>query len=161
MRRILTIALMFVLVASVALGQSKGKRRSGGMMGMSGGTAKTLMDCEIDWANAYLKGDTARLAEIEASDYTGTDPSGHVSNKAQDIADVKSGTFKAESFKLDDMKVTMVNATAAVVTGRSTIKGTYKGQDISGQYRFTDTWVKRQGRWQCIASQATPLAPQS
>jgi len=147
---------MCALLASAAFGQSKGKRR-GGMMSM-GGTAKTLMDCEQDWADAYLKGDAARLAEIEADDYISTDPSGHVYNKAQDIADVKSGTFKAESFKLDDMKVTMVNATAAVVTGRTTIKGKYQGQDISGQYRFTDTWVKRQGRWQCIASQSTAIA---
>jgi hypothetical protein len=34
-----------------------------------------------------------------------------------------------------------------------TLKGTYNEQDISGQYRFTDTWVKRQA----VASQATKV----
>ena len=33
----------------------------------------------------------------------------------------------------------------------------YKGQDISGKYRFTDTWVKRNGKWQAVASQYTKV----
>jgi hypothetical protein len=44
-----------------------------------------------------------------------------------------------------------------VAAGNSTIKGTYKGQDISGKYRFTDTWVKRNGKWQGAASQSTKI----
>jgi hypothetical protein len=36
-------------------------------------------------------------------------------------------------------------------------EATYKGQDISGKYRFTDTWVKRNGKWQAVASQSTKL----
>jgi hypothetical protein len=33
----------------------------------------------------------------------------------------------------------------------------YKEQDISGKYSFTDTWVKRYGKWQAVASQATKV----
>ena len=57
------------------------------------------------------------------------------------------------------MKV-RVFGNAAVVTGRTTIKGgKYKGKDISGQYRFTDTWVKRNGHWLCVASANTRVTP--
>jgi len=34
------------------------------------------------------------------------------------------------------------------------------GMDISGQYRFTDVWVKQEGRWQLMAWQATKVAQQ-
>jgi hypothetical protein len=37
------------------------------------------------------------------------------------------------------------------------MKGTYKGQDLSGNCRFTDTWVKRNGKWQVVASQYTKV----
>jgi hypothetical protein len=49
---------------------------------------------------------------------------------------------------------------AAVVTGRITVKAAYKGQDISGSYRFTDVFARNGGRWVCVASQSTmvPLA---
>jgi ketosteroid isomerase-like protein len=46
---------------------------------------------------------------------------------------------------------------AAVVTCRTTIKETWKGKDTSGQYRNTDIWVKRAGRWQLLASHTSKI----
>jgi ketosteroid isomerase-like protein len=57
----------------------------------------------------------------------------------------------------DDMKA-RIYGDAAVVTGRSTIKGTLKGTNISGQERSTDTWIKREGRWICAASHSSAIA---
>jgi len=56
----------------------------------------------------------------------------------------------------DDLKV-RVYGDAAVVTGRFTTKETLKGRDISGQYRFTDTWIKKAGRWLCVAGQGSKI----
>lgn len=47
---------------------------------------------------------------------------------------------------------------AAVITGRSTIKAMVKGQEVSGEYRFTDVWVKLDDRWLAVASQVTRIA---
>jgi ketosteroid isomerase-like protein len=33
-----------------------------------------------------------------------------------------------------------------------------KGQDVSGEYRFTHVWVKRNDHWQVVASQVTRIA---
>jgi len=33
----------------------------------------------------------------------------------------------------------------------------YKGRDFGGNYRFTDTWVKRNGQWQVVATQVTKV----
>ena len=56
----------------------------------------------------------------------------------------------------DDMKA-RVYGDAAVVTGRNTSKETLKGKDISGLYRWTDTWIKEAGRWQCVATHASMI----
>jgi ketosteroid isomerase-like protein len=80
-------------------------------------------------------------------------------NKTQFIADLKSGTLKMESTKNDDMKVQVYGDTA-IVTYRSTDKGKYKDFDISGQYRWTDVFVKRNGRWQIVSTQGTRIMTQ-
>ena len=79
-----------------------------------------------------------------------------VSTKAQNIADMKQGALKIESSKIEDMKVRVYGDTA-VVTYATTDKGTYKGRDISGQYRWTDVFVKQNGKWQLVSGQGTPI----
>jgi ketosteroid isomerase-like protein len=78
-------------------------------------------------------------------------------DKARDIAIDTTGGSRLASFKLDDLKVRLYGD-LAVVTGRNTSKGTLHGSAAQGQSRFTDVFVKRDGRWQCLASQVTPIA---
>jgi len=113
-----------------------------------------LIKLENEWADAWVKSDVAFFDRIIADDYTWTAPWGEVWTKAQDLALVKSGKVVITSWVLAEMKV-RVYGDAAVVTGRSTIKETYKGEDVSGQYRWTHTWVKRAGRWQCVAGHSS------
>ena len=65
-----------------------------------------------------------------------------------------SGTFKYESRDISDLSI-RVYGNAAVVTGRSTQKGTENGKDYSGAYRFTRVYIKQRGRWQTVALQTT------
>ena len=60
---------------------------------------------------------------------------------------------------IDEMKVRVYGDTA-VVTGQSTVKGMFKTQDISGKYRWTDVFVKRDGKWQIVNAQLTPVQAQ-
>jgi ketosteroid isomerase-like protein len=115
-----------------------------------------LKNLEQDWAHAVLKGGTDVVDRYEADDITSTDPGGRVTDKAQDKKDLASGDLKFQSIEQSDMKVQTYGNTA-VVTGASTVKGSWKDQDISGSYRFTDTWVKRGGKWQAVASQYTKV----
>jgi len=111
---------------------------------------------EHDWAQALLKGNTVSLDQYEAEDIISTDPSGRVTDRTQDKKDLSSGDLKFQSVELSDLKVS-VYGNAAVATGLNTAKGTFKGQEINGSYRFTDTWVKRNGKWQAVASQGTKV----
>jgi len=40
----------------------------------------------------------------------------------------------------------------AIATGTFTAKGAYKGKQFDHRGRFTDTWVRLNGKWQCVAS---------
>ncbi|HZC25052.1 MAG TPA: nuclear transport factor 2 family protein, partial [Candidatus Binatia bacterium] len=43
----------------------------------------------------------------------------------------------------------------AIVTSSYRTKGTINGKPFVHHGRFTDTWIKREGKWQCIANQET------
>ena len=116
-----------------------------------------LIQIENGWAEAVMKKDIAWLDRILADDIMETDGEGNVYTKAQDLAEVKSGVYAITSSVQDEIKV-RVYGDMAVVTGRSTNKGQYKGKDISGQYRWTDTFIKRDGRWLCVATHSSRIA---
>jgi hypothetical protein len=41
---------------------------------------------------------------------------------------------------------------------RNTYKMRLEGKETTGQIRFTDTWIKRDGRWQCVAAHNSTIA---
>jgi ketosteroid isomerase-like protein len=117
-----------------------------------------LIKLEKEWTDAWVKGDVAFFDRIMADDYTWTSPWGEVVAKARNLALVKSGEDVITAWVLAEIKV-RAYGDAAVVTGRDTIKETYKGEDVSSQNRWTHTWVKRAGRWQCVAAHSSEIAP--
>jgi ketosteroid isomerase-like protein len=106
---------------------------------------------EDDWAAAMVKADLSALDRILAADFVSTGPTGEVQTKEGLLADLKTGKLKFESMHVDELKVRTYGDTA-VALGMDTSKATYDGKDISGQFRWTDVFVKRNGRWQAVAS---------
>ncbi len=149
MKRI-AIAVSVVVLALAVQAQTPTQTKSGGV-------EQKLMRLENEWADAWVKSDVAFFDRIMADDYTWTSPWGWVMTKADDLTLIKSGKDVIASWVLADMKV-RVYGDAAVVTGRDTIKETYKGKDISSQNRWTHTWIKRAGQWQCVAGHSSEIA---
>ena len=117
---------------------------------------EALMQRERDIGQAMIKRDAKTLAEWEADEYVFTDFDGVVSDKSVDLAGLKDGTLAVTAYSVGDMKA-MVYGNAGVVVGRQTQKAKYQGKDMTGTFRFTDTYVKRDGRWQCVAGQTTRI----
>jgi ketosteroid isomerase-like protein len=122
----------------------------------SGSAEQELMKLENEWAKSVVKLDLAFMDRILADDYTWTDPAGNVHTKAEEIASIKSGQGVVTSSVNDEIRV-RVYGDAAVVTGRTTQKGMVEGKEVSGQFRWTDTWVKLAGRWQCVADHVSNI----
>jgi ketosteroid isomerase-like protein len=154
MKRILAVAVVVTAATSLALGQMADKQetKSGARI------EQALMQMERDWTEAALKKDAVALDKILADDWVAQGPTG-VSTKAESLADLKSGDYKLESQTLGAMKVRVFGDTA-VVTGSDDEKSSYKGQDTSGHYTWTDVYVNRHGRWQAVASQGTRITQQ-
>ena len=109
-----------------------------------------------DWMNAEVKADMTYLDRFLAEDWQATDPAGNVWNKTQFLGGLKSGEGAVMSFALDNMKV-RIYGDAAVVTGRMTATQKFQEKDISGQYQCTDVFIKKEGRWQCVATHLSML----
>jgi dipeptidyl aminopeptidase/acylaminoacyl peptidase/ketosteroid isomerase-like protein len=116
-----------------------------------------LKSLEREWAEAEVKGDTKFHERVLADDFTFTGPDGVLADKKAYLAPLRAGEVRYESLKFGDVAVQLHGETA-VVTGRATAKGRVKDKDVSGEYRFTDVFVKRDGRWRCVAGQLTRVA---
>ncbi len=148
------ILIAALLMSTLVLSQTK----SASAKGKAGGDAKaTLEQMEKDRAQAVVKKDTATLEKMTADDYQLIDTNGKMRSKAETMDAIKSGAITIQSNDVDDLKV-QVYGNAAVVTGRSSPKGTIDGKDISGPIRFTRVYVKRNGTWQSVLFQQTRIA---
>src|SRR5690349_5255560 len=119
-------------------------------------TEQQLIDAENAWSQAYMSSDVSALDKLFASEYLLTDNDGVTFTRDQDMGSVRAGEFKMTSFKLGDLKV-HVYGDFATVTGVNDFVGTYKGKDASCRCRFTDVFVKRDGRWQAVASHVSKI----
>ncbi len=124
---------------------------------------KELLDLERQWASAAVTHNADIVKRVEADDIIVTYIDGSTATKADDVRDIETGALTADGWDLADTKVKVLDADAAVVTGRGIIKnGKYKGPDgriqvLKPDYRFTDVWARRNGQWHAVASQTTQL----
>ena len=118
---------------------------------------KAVVKVANEMSAALTKPDVDAATKMLADNYYAVTPDGGSVNKTQFISDLKSGKFKLETNKLDDMKVQVASADLAIITYRSTDKGSFDGHDIGGQYRWLDVLAKRGGTWQFIVSQGTKI----
>lgn len=116
-----------------------------------------LIKLEKAWNDALVNHDWALVDQILADDYLTTDSDGVVADKAQEMVILRTGEEAVTSWEADDFMVRVYGDTA-VVTYRWTYKGQIRGKASAGQERYTDTWARRDGRWQVVAVHASRIA---
>lgn len=115
-----------------------------------------LLALQNEWAKARIEGNVRFLERFYAKEFWITSMNGSVVTRAQDIGVFASREMKPEIISDEDMKVT-VYENFAIVTGREKLKGSYKG--VAGDFvqRFTNVYVRRDGRWQMVTHHATQI----
>jgi ketosteroid isomerase-like protein len=113
-----------------------------------------LISVEHQWKQAVVDRDRAALEQFYADEYISTDSEGLVWTKGQDIEIDTAGASRLTSFKFEDLKL-QVYGDVAVVTGRLFTEGFVAGAPSQNLSRFTDVFVKRDGRWRCVATHNT------
>ena len=124
--------------------------------GKTGGTEQALKDMENKWAAAGLKSDAAAVGDIVSDDWTGTNAEGKVQTRADMLGVVKKSKLTRSA--VSDMHVRMLGGDAAVVTGTWSGAGTDEtGKKFDSTERWTDVFMKKDGKWKCVASQSTAV----
>lgn len=126
-----------------------------------------LIQMERDWAGAFRTRDAETVRRILADDIVLTYPDGVRATKQEEVQAIETGAVTADSWELVDTRVTVLSADAAFITGKGIVKNGFskdpkggKPIDISGEYYFLDVYAKKNGRWQAVASQTTPIRKQ-
>ena len=122
--------------------------------------AKELKQLSIPWGKAPITKNTDHLKKILADDFAYIIPDGTVYNKKafldlfQTTVDTNTQTIVA----ITTFNVRVYGANFAVATGTDHFTGTDKdGKAFSNKGRFTNVWVRRDGRWQVVAGHASKL----
>jgi ketosteroid isomerase-like protein len=106
---------------------------------------------ENAWNQAELHNDASAVQLLLADDFIMTTAEGDLYNKSQIIASIRDKSYEPDVLQSSEM-VVHGHGNTAVVTGMYYEKGTDKGKLWERRGRFTDTWLFKDNRWQCIAS---------
>ena len=110
---------------------------------------------EAALCDALRTGDAAAIAKLEDETYTLTNSRSEVTTRADDIADAKKGV-RYDEFRNHDQNVRLYGD-AAIVLGVTSVKGTSGGKPFAADFKFTDTYVRRDDGWKIAASHATRI----
>jgi hypothetical protein len=135
MRRVIGLLLALSLTAPAASKKTKAPSTAS--------VTNTLIQMEREWSQAR---DSKTIDRILADDWVSVDFHGKTVTKVQAMAELKSAVLPAQSIELRQIKV-RVFGNAAVVNGT----------DKTGRYTWMDVFVRREGRWQAVASQSTKI----
>ena len=113
-----------------------------------------LLKLENEFAQAVANNDADAVDRFLADDWIIVDPDGGIIDKARFLGVIKSGALSHEMMESADLRVRLYGNTA-LVTGLTTTKGKFMGQDFTSCERATDIFVKQNDRWQCVFTQLT------
>jgi len=105
---------------------------------------------------ALLAADTVALSRMLAPDFMEISRLGTVRTRADNVRDIASGALHLTSISYDSLNV-RVYGDVAVLTGIADNTGTMRGFPFSGRIRYTRVFVRRDGRWQAVLMQQTPI----
>ena len=117
-----------------------------------------LIEIEHAWNDAVYSKKIAVVENILAEEFIGTYADGSRGDKARELALIRDFDQQVESARQDDFTV-QVYGDAAVVWFTLRLVGLRQGQRAEVSYRYTDVFVRRDGRWQCVSSHSTRIAP--
>ena len=154
MKRLLKSLLAISLVAFVVAPCARAQDTS------ADATKTKLKQMEETWAKAFLTNDSTAVGDMVADDYAGVNSKGQHQNKTQLLDEMKASTDKLSQSTNDNMDVHVYAPNVATVCGNSTEKGKDKnGKAFSRSFGWVDTWMERNGKWECIG-EAVTLLPQ-
>jgi ketosteroid isomerase-like protein len=118
--------------------------------------ADTIIELDRKRMQAMAAKDIGTLDSLIADDLVYTHSSARLDTKQTLIANMKSGATVYTSVQPSDVKAQDLGD-VVILTGVAQIKVSSQGKQLEFGVRFTDAYVKRNGRWQMVVWQSTRL----
>jgi ketosteroid isomerase-like protein len=115
------------------------------------GDETKIIALENLWNHMQLNHDADAMGKLLDDDFVFTDYDGTIMSKPQFLDSIRDKSYQLSVEASDLMKLHRHGDTVVVI-GATHEKGTFKGKPYQHQGRFTDTWMKKNGQWLCIAS---------
>lgn len=173
--KITKLMLLFVAIASIAVAAGCTQPKNSNVETTSQAVAtpaptpdKDAIVAEItrmekDWPRILREKDGATVRRMEADDIILLAYTGMLGSKEQDVKDIEAGNLTFESWDISEVNVKVIDNDAAVATLLMTVKNAKikiddsHSENISGHYRALDTFARRNGQWQVVASSVVKL----
>jgi hypothetical protein len=152
-KRPMSLALVvFATITVVAAHEQQGRWAAAG-----DAIAKFMVDAERQWAESECTHNRI-IEKILADDFQGTSPKGKRYTKSERLAQPADSSKTFRDCRLIDANVRFFGDNLAIVYGsESAVRKAKDGTEKSDCLIWTDTWLKRDGKWQIIAAQDMPL----
>ena len=142
------VIVLMLLVSTAGVDAAAQVARSGkGPVGVK----RALFALEEESTRALVRRDGRVLDRLRAPDFVYTE-NDQVMTKDELIRAVVSGPDTVELAGMEDMRA-YVYGNTAVVTGWLAMRGRGPSGRFDRRFRYTDTWLYRDGRWRVIAAQ--------
>ena len=110
-----------------------------------------IIESERAWAESVATGDSSVVERILADDFVGVDPKANAHDKSKMVSETREAPKYFVSNHANEIKVRFYGDTA-VAQGNETWERR-SGDPLHGRFVWTDTWVKRNGKWQIVAAE--------
>jgi len=110
-----------------------------------------IKESERQWAESVANGDASVVERILAEDYVGVDPDGGFYAKAKMVSGTREAPKEFISNHLKEVNVRFYGDTAVAQGSESWVRRT--GSPLRGRFVWTDTWIRRNSKWQIVAAE--------
>lgn len=120
---------------------------------MHGDDEQQILQLFEDGDRALISADVAELSRIFANDYVQYDHSGKPSTKHDVIGNLTSGKIRYLSMTSTGRRIRFLRDDVALVHGTEDDEVEQDGKRFTVRYVYMDVVMKRDGKWQIVASQ--------
>src|SRR5438105_3010456 len=139
------------------------KSAEAGQAGKAAGYAeaeRAVTKAEQEWFAIQQANDWAKLSKMISEDFVIVDSDGSLGNRDSMITGYREEAPRVLSLKMQVLVAHAVAANAVIASGLDDITLTGNSGTTHRYERFIDTWILRDGRWQCVAEQITLAQPE-
>ena len=154
--RVLCAGALALTLASASCANSP--KRAHANVASPADVERTLVAQADAWDKAIVRKDRAGIEANVAPGFFHIGGDGSIDERAAFIHDLMDPELTILPYAIEGLAVHLFGDTA-LLTGTTHMTGTYKGKPFESHYRYIDTYVRANGRWQVVAVQITKLPP--